>query len=254
MKVSVITVCLNSAETIESTIRSVLGQTYEHVEYIVVDGGSSDGTLEILRTYQGRIAKCISESDGGIYNAMNKGICLATGQVISFLNADDAYAYDKVLSEVVALLSTRNLDAVYGDLVYVDRRDTKRIVRYWQAGEYRQKAFFHGWAPPHPTFFCRKCLFERCGSFNTKYRIAADFELMLRFIEKYGVSLGYVPKTLVRMRTAGRANTIRGIIRGNREIVDAFRTNGLKIPLQFFLRKPLSRIMQFLEKPVIQSP
>lgn len=249
MKVSIITVCFNSAETVEDTIRSILSQDYKDIEHIIIDGGSTDRTLDILTRYRSRISKCISEPDDGIYAAMNKGIHVAQGHIIGFLNADDVYANEMVISEVAALLSTNNSDAVYGDLVYVDPKDIGKVVRYWQAGQYRKKAFYHGWVPPHPTFFCRKCLFERYGSFNTKYRIAADFELMLRFIENYQVNVAYLPKTLVRMRGGGKANTIRGIIQGNREIIDAFRVNGLKIPLQFFWRKPLLKILQLLKKP-----
>jgi glycosyltransferase len=249
MKVSIITVCLNSAETIEDTIRSVIIQDYKDIEYIVVDGASTDGTQQILQKYRSRISKCISEPDKGIYDAMNKGIRLAAGEIVGFLSADDVYAYDKVTSEVVALLTADHLDAVYGDLAYVDCKDAGKVVRYWQAGRYRPNAFYHGWVPPHPTFFCRKGLFERYGGFNTKYKTAADFELMLRFIEKHRITLGYIPKILVRMRTGGRANTIRGVIEGNREIIDAFRANGLRLPLQFFWRKPSLKFAQLLKRP-----
>jgi len=204
MKVSIITVCLNSAVTIEDTITSVMVQDYKDIEHIVVDGASTDGTRKILQKYRNRISSCISESDKGIYDAMNKGIRLATGDVIGFLNADDVYAYDKVIWEVLALLTADHLDAVYGDLAYVDHKDASKVVRYWQAGEYRPNAFYYGWVPPHPAFFCRKSVFERYGAFNTKYKTAADFELMLRFIEKHRITLGYIPKILVRMRPGGR--------------------------------------------------
>ncbi len=249
MKVSIITVCLNSAGTITDAITSVLAQDYKNIEYIVVDGGSTDGTQDVVGRYNGRIRKFISEPDDGIYDAMNKGIAIARGEFVGFLNADDVYAHKKVISKVVAQLTAKDFGAVYGDVVYVDGRNTNKVVRYWHAGEYKQKAFSHGWVPPHPTFFCRKCLYERYGSFNTKYKIAADFELMLRFIEKHRITLGYIPKILVRMRPGGRANTIRGVIEGNKEIIDAFRANGLRLPLQFFWRKPFLKFAQLLKRP-----
>jgi glycosyltransferase involved in cell wall biosynthesis len=249
MKVSIITVCLNSAVTIEDTITSVMVQDYKDIEHIVVDGASTDGTRKILQKYRNRISKCVSERDGGIYAAMNKGIKLSTGDIIAFLNADDVYPYDKVISEVVGLLTADHLDAVYGDLAYVDHKDASKVVRYWQAGEYRPNAFYYGWVPPHPAFFCRKSVFERYGAFNTKYKTAGDFELMLRFIEKHRITLGYIPKVLVRMRPGGRANTIRGVIEGNKEIIRAFRANGLRLPLQFFWRKPFLKFGQLVKRP-----
>jgi len=177
MKISIITVCFNSAETIEGTIKSVQGQDYEDIEYFVVDGESTDGTPEILKCYDGQIDKCIFGPDRGIYDAMNKGIHLASGQIVGFLNADDVYAHDSVLAEVVTAFSADHLDAVYGDIVCTRHKDINKVVRYWQTEEYKPRAFFQGWVPPHPTFFCRKCLFQKYGVFNAKYRIAGDFEL-----------------------------------------------------------------------------
>jgi len=248
MSVSIITTCFNSAETVEDTIRSILSQDYKDIEYIVVDGGSTDGTLDILSKYRSQIHRCISEPDNGTFDAMNKGIKLSTGDIIATLNSDDVYADRSVVDEMVEFIENHNLDAAYGDLVYVGRNKSDRVTRLWKPGEYKRGAFYCGWVIPHPTFFCRKCLFERYGFFNTKYNVAADFELMLRFIEKHQIKVGYVPKTLVRMRTGGKANTIRGIIRGNREIIDAFRLNGLRFPLEFFWRKPVLKVSQLLKK------
>jgi glycosyltransferase involved in cell wall biosynthesis len=245
-KISIVTVCFNSADTIEDTIRSVLSQQYSRLEYIVVDGGSTDGTLDILARYRDRIAKCVSERDRGIYDAMNKGVRLAEGEFVGFLNADDVYASPTVIAEIAAALQMDHADGVYGDLVYVGRRDTERVVRYWRGGEYRPGAFYSGWVPPHPTFFCRTALYRRFGGFNPDYRIAGDFELMLRFIEKEHIGVRYIPKPFVRMRVGGRANTMRGVIRGNREIVRAFHSNGLTVPLRFFCLRFLRRIPQLL--------
>jgi len=253
MKFSIITACLNSEDTIEDTIRCVLAQTHKDIEHIIVDGKSSDGTLEVVRKYANRISKFVSEPDKGIYDAMNKGIQLASGQIIGFLNADDVYAHDSVLAEVATAFNTDHLDAVYGDIVCTRHKDISKVVRYWQTGEYKPRAFFQGWVPPHPTFFCRKCLFQKYGAFNPKYRIAGDFELMLRFIEKHGISVAYIPDTLVRMRMAGKANTIRGVIKGNAEIIDAFKVNGFRPPLDFFWRKPLLKVSQLVKRPANQE-
>lgn len=251
LKVSVVTVCFNSADTIEETIRSVREQEYESVEHVIVDGGSTDGTREIVGRYNGRIKKFISEPDRGIYDAMNKGLGLATGDVVGFLNADDVYASPGVVSDVVAAMHVGGTDGVYGDLVYVARHDANRIVRYWQAGAYRPRAFYSGWVPPHPTFFCRTSVYRALGGFNPDYRIAGDFELMLRFIEKNGIGVHYLPKPLVRMRAGGRANTIRGIVQGNREIAQAFHRNGMSVSAGFFCTRLVRRVRQLLCRPCV---
>jgi glycosyltransferase involved in cell wall biosynthesis len=251
MKVSIVTVCFNSAGTIEDTIRSVREQEYEQVEHVIVDGGSTDGTQEIVGRYNGRIKKFISEPDRGIYDAMNKGLGLVTGDVVGFLNADDVYASPGVIGDIAVAMHTGRTDGVYGDLVYMGRHDSNRVVRYWRAGEYRPNSFQSGWVPPHPTFFCRTSVYRELGGFNPAYRIAGDFELMLRFIEKNGVRVQYVPKPLVRMRTGGRANTIRGIIQGNREIAHAFHRNGMDMSPRFFCTKLVRRVRQLLCRPEI---
>jgi glycosyltransferase involved in cell wall biosynthesis len=249
MKVSVITVCFNSVTTIEDTIRSVCDQTYESLEHIIVDGGSTDGTQAVVGRYNGRIKKFISEPDRGIYDAMNKGLALATGDVVAFLNADDVYSSPTVVGDIVDAMQAERADGVYGDLVYVRRQDSQRILRYWRAGEYWQRAFYSGWVPPHPTFFCRTALYRELGGFDPTYRIAGDFELMLRFIEKNHIRVRYIPKPFVRMRAGGRANTVRGIIQGNREIVHAFRSNGLDVSCRFFCSKLVRRTRQLVSRP-----
>jgi glycosyltransferase involved in cell wall biosynthesis len=251
MRVSIITVCFNSASTIEDTIHSVREQQYEHIEHVIIDGGSTDGTQEVVGRYNGRIKRFISEPDRGIYDAMNKGLRLATGDIVGFLNADDVYASPAVISEVVAAMREDCVDGAYGDLAYVRRRDLNRVVRYWQAGVYRSGAFYSGWSPPHPTFFCRASLYGRLGGFDPEYRIAGDFELMLRFIEKNGIRVQYIPKPLVWMRAGGRANRIRGIVQGNREIVRAFRRNELGFSPRFFCTRLVRRVRQLVWKPDI---
>ena len=251
MKVSIVTVCFNSAATIEDTIRSVHKQEYENIEHVIVDGGSTDGTVDIVKKYNGRIKKFISEPDEGIYDAMNKGLHLAQGDVVAFLNADDVYVSPTVISDVAAVLQADHTDGVYGDLIYLGRRNTNRIVRYWRAGQYRPRAFRSGWVPPHPTFFCHRDLYRQFGGFDPKYRIAGDFELMLRLIERHRIHVQYIPKPFVYMRAGGRANTLRGIIQGNHEIIQAFRRNDMAFPPAFFCAKLFRKARQFLRRPSI---
>jgi glycosyltransferase involved in cell wall biosynthesis len=253
MKISIVTVCFNCADTIGDTLDSVLGQAHENIEYIVVDGGSSDGTQTVVGKYNGGVRKFISEPDAGIYDAMNKGIRMAEGDFIGFLNADDIYVDGTVISDLVTAAEADGVDAVYGDLLYVRRDDTDKVVRYWKTGEYLPGAFRLGWVPPHPTFFCRRGLLEEFGCFDPLYRIAGDFELMLRLIEKHKVAVGYVARPLVKMRVGGRANTIRGMWCGNREILRAFAANGIRPSPSFFLRKPLTKLGQLHKRPAPSS-
>ncbi|MCK4795116.1 MAG: glycosyltransferase [Desulfobacteraceae bacterium] len=248
MKISIITVCLNSADTIEDTIRSILSQDYKDIEYIVVDGSSSDGTLDILTKYHDQIHEYISEPDKGVYDAMNKGIKLSNGDIIATLNADDFYADETVVSNMVGFMQSNGLDAAYGDLAYIDPNNSDHVTRFWKAGEYKRGAFYHGWVVPHPTFFCRKQVFEKYGYFNEKFQVAADFELLLRFIEKHQIKVGYLPKVIVKMRAGGKANVLRGIIRGNWEIIRSFRLNNLRLSPWFFILKPATKISQLFTR------
>ena len=249
MKVSIITVCFNSAETIEDTIKSILSQDYKDIEYIVVDGGSTDGTLEIINRYKNKIDKVISEPDNGIYDAMNKGLRSSTGDILATLNGDDVYADKSIVGRMVEFIESKDLDAAYGDLIYVDRRDSSHVTRFWKAGLYKSGAFYNGWVVPHPTFFCRKEIFERFGYFNDTLQIAADFELMLRLIEKHQIKTGYMEKVIVKMGTSGKANVLRGMIQGNKEIIQSFRLNGLRLSPWFFVRKPITKISQLFGRP-----
>ena len=249
VKVSIITVCLNNASTIEQTIESVIRQEYSPIEYVLVDGGSKDGTIDIICKYKDKISRLISEPDNGVYDAMNKGLKVATGEIVAFLNADDFYADESVVSEIVSHLSKNSLDAAYGDLLYVRRTNAERIVRFWKPGAYKRGAALRGWAIPHPTFFCRRGIFEKYGHFNEELKIAADFELILRLIEKHRIRVGYLPKVLVKMRTGGKANSLKGIMRGNLEIIRSFKLNGLKLSPLFFLTKPVNKAFQLFCRP-----
>jgi len=203
VKVSIITVVYNGKNTIEDCLKSVANQTYPLIEHIIIDGGSTDGTLDVIKKYKNKIAKVISEPDKGIYDAMNKGLRSADGDIIGILNSDDMYADNSVIESVVSTITDNNVDSCYGDLVYVDRDDTAKIKRQWKAGEYKKEKFKKGWMPPHPAFFVKKEMYERYGYLNLDFPLAADYELMLRFLYRYGITTAYIPKVLVKMRAGG---------------------------------------------------
>lgn len=246
MKISVITASYNNADTIGDTLRSVLEQDFPDIEYIIVDGASSDNTMAIVNEFSDRIAKIVSEKDGGIYFALNKGIALATGDVIAFLHADDFYAGPQVLSQVMKAFEENKTDSVYGDLHYVDRFDTNKIVRTWKSCAYYDGIFRKGWMPPHPAFFLKKKCYDQFGVFNTSFRSAADYELMLRMLHKEKISTVYLPEVLVKMRTGGTSNvSLKNRIRANKEDRRAWKINGLKPGWFTLYRKPLSKLVQF---------
>lgn len=246
MKVSIITTVRNGADTLPACINSVLTQTYPDLEYIVVDGASTDATLDVVRSFGSKIAKVISEPDRGAYDGMNKGIAAATGDVIGILNADDLYAHPNVIVRVVETLRATGADAAYGDLKYVDRQDMDRVVRYWRAGAYLPGRFLWGWMPPHPTFFVRRTIYHRFGTFNLNLGTAADYELMLRFIHKHGIHLCYVPEVLVWMRRGGMSNASPlNWFRGHLNDRKAWRINELKPRFYTLLLKPARKVVQW---------
>jgi glycosyltransferase len=256
MKISIITVTLNSAKTIEDTIRSVIDQNYPNIEYIIIDGGSTDGTLDILNKYKDsdtnknfsarRINKIVSEKDNSMYEAMNKGLRLATGDIIGILNSDDVYASNNVVKIVTDEFKKSNADCVWGDLVYVDKDDPNKVVRNWKSSPYEEGSFQKGWHPPHPTFFVRRKIYEQYGLFRTDLSTSADYELMLRFLEKYKTTSSYALHIFVRMRSGGQSNrTYANWIKANLGCYKAFKINGLKIDPFFIIRKPLFKLGQF---------
>jgi glycosyltransferase involved in cell wall biosynthesis len=247
MKVSIITVVLNNKTYIEDCINSVLSQTHKNVECIVIDGGSTDGTVEIVRKYKEYISLWVSEADQGIYDAMNKGISLATGDIIGILNADDFYSHNHVLSKISEVFADKSLDSSYGDLAYIDARDLKRIVRIWRSGLYRENSFYRGWMPPHPTFFVRREIYEKYGAYNLTLGTAADYELMLRLLVRHRISTAHIPEVLVKMRTGGQSNvSLKNRIRANRMDRLAWKINGLKPRSLTLWMKPLRKVTQFL--------
>ena len=247
MKVSIVAVVRNAAGTIEECLQSVASQSHVDVEHIVIDGASTDGTMDVVDRHRDQLAVVVSEPDRGIYDAMNKGIAVATGDVIGTLNADDRYADTGVLARVTAAFAqSPALDAVYGDLVYVARDDPTRIVRYWRSRPYEPGLFERGWMPAHPTFFVRRQVYERHGLFDLDFRIQSDFELTMRFMAIYGIHTRYLPGVMVRMRMGGVTNnSIGNVVKGNLEAWRACRKHGLKVGPLFIPKKVLSRVPQF---------
>ena len=249
-RVSVITPVLNGQGTIEDTIRSVAGQRYPDIEYLVVDNGSTDATLDIVGRYRHAVSAVIGEGRKGIYPAMNRGIQSAHGEIIGILNADDCYADEGVIEKVTGALLARNADVCWGDLVYVDRIHPEKVLRYWRSSEYRKGIFEKGWMPPHPTFFVKKWVYDRYGVFDLAYRFAADYELMLRFLHTCGVRGAYIPELLVRMRIGGMTNRgIGNIIRKSREDYRALRLHDVRGRLCALAMKNISKLPQFFRRP-----
>lgn len=247
MKVSIITACFNSAETIEHTIRNILSQDYRDIEYIVVDGASTDLTLDVLTKYRSRISKFMSEPDQGTYDAMNKGLRIATGNIVGFLNSGDFYADENVIARIVEAMQTNNVDCSYGDLEYVAKDNLEKVVRKWKSQPYQDGLFEKGWHPPHPTFYAKKYVFDEYGCFDLNYKISADYELMLRFLKKHGLKSCHIPEVLIRMRIGGKSNrNLWQIIKANVECYQAWKKNNLNISPFIMIRKPLSKIAQCL--------
>lgn len=254
MKISIVTIAFNAEATIADAVQSVINQVGDNfeLEYIIVDGASTDGTLKTIAPFRDRISTVISEPDCGIYDGMNKGIKAATGDFIGILNADDRYAQEQVLSHVAETLSNTSADSLYGDLVYVNEND--QVVRHWKSGgirngKFNPQGFINGWMPPHPTFFIRKSAYNKYGDFNLALKSAADYELMLRMLFKHRISSAYLPEIIVRMRTGGVSNSsLRNRWLANREDREAWRLNGLTHRPWTLIAKPLRKLSQWCKK------
>lgn len=245
---TLITVCWNAADTIADTLRSIDAQTFRDFEHLVIDGASTDGTQAIVQGFAAENRRLISEPDKGIYDAMNKGIVLARGDVIGLLNADDIFADNRVLERVAQAFENANIDCCFGDLVYVDRNEPNRITRYWRSSEFRQGSFRSGWFPPHPTLYLRRSVYEKVGLFDLGYRHAADVELMMRVFEVAKVHSWRIPEVLVRMKSGGASNNgLRTVIRQNGEILQALSKHGLAVsPLSYLISKLSNRFLQLV--------
>jgi glycosyltransferase involved in cell wall biosynthesis len=249
MKISIITVAFNAAPTIADTLESVAAQTHPDIEHIVVDGASTDGTLGVLKRHGRRVARLISEPDQGIYDAMNKGLRLATGEVIGFLNADDVYADAGVLERVSEIMEREKLDALFGDAEFVSPTHPDRLLRRYRSERFRSDRIAWGWMPAHPTLFLRCQVYERFGQFRTDYRIAGDFELVARIFHGGTLSYRHVPEVLVRMRTGGiSTGGWRNTLLLNREVLRACRENGIPTSLPKILSKYPAKLLEFLHR------
>lgn len=251
MRFSIITVSYQAAKTLEKTLLSVQSQKGISVEHIVVDGGSTDGTLSIIEKHAGKLTQWLSEPDKGIYDAMNKGLGLATGDIVGFLNADDHYPHPNVLSHVAKCFKETTNDACFGDLVYFSANQPQKICRYWRATSFQPGLFAKGWCPPHPTFFVRKTVYDRYGGFNCHYKMGNDVELMMRFLEKYRIQSVYLPEVLVNMQIGGVSNqSFKNILLQNQEVLKAAKDLAIPIsPFSYWTNKCIDRLLQFVRLP-----
>jgi len=251
MTASIITVSYNSQSTIEDTISTTQGQQSACIEHVFVDGASSDGTVALVEAKVRKGDVFISEPDDGLYDAMNKGIGLASGDIIGILHSDDFYYSDKVIRHVVDTFESTGCDAVYGNLEFVDAVDTDKVIRVWKSSPFHSGSFRKGWHPPHPTFFVKREIYEKYGSFDTTFNISADFELMLRFIEKHRIHVEYLDEVLVRMRYGGESTgSLKKIIEGNRNVLRAFKKNGIPVSPLYPVLRLLPKLKQFIIKPM----
>lgn len=256
MKISIVTAAFNSAGTIADAMESVLAQTYPDIEYVLVDGASKDATMDVAKKlepeFRGRM-KWVSEPDKGIYDAMNKGIKMASGDVVGTLNSDDMLASSDAVENIAEALLSSGAECAYGRLNLVDWNDTAKILRESNSGQYRAGTFRKGWHPAHPTFYAYKRNFEKFGYYRTDFKIAADFELMMRFLEKHKLPSAFVDKLIVNQRAGGASTKFSGHIKGNLEILKAFKVNGLRAPLLCLPRKILPKLANRLKNKLARK-
>lgn len=246
MHLSLITVTFNCCAALEQTILSVQQQNYKNLEYLIVDGGSTDGTLEMVKKYADVITSFVSEPDHGIYDAMNKGLKLATGEYVGFLHADDRFAHPRVLENIRLAIENIKADVLYGDLQYVSSFEPIKVLRHWKSGAFNRQLIPKGWMPPHPTVYFKRSLLDQIGDFNTQYKIAADYDWLLRLLLIKDLTIKYLPEVLVHMATGGASNkSIGNIIQKSREDYKAIRQNKVG-GLMTLVHKNLGKIGQFL--------
>lgn len=246
-KISIITVCLNSASTISDCLRSVANQTYVNVEHIIIDGGSTDSTIAIVESDGAHAARVITEKDEGIYDAMNKGLAFATGEIIAFLNADDFYCDVNLLERIERLMNQNSLDVVYGDVEYFNADRPDLAVRRYNSGNFSPSKLSQGFMPAHPALFIRQVLYSKCGQFNSRYRIAGDFEFVLRLFSQKNLTFQYIPEVFVRMKLGGISTSgLKATLLLNREIIQACRANGISTSWYKILKRYPIKILEFL--------
>lgn len=248
MKISIITSVFNNKETIAEAIESVLSQTYAKIEYIVVDGASTDGTVDVIEQYSKNIDTFVSEPDKGIYDGLNKGIALATGDIIGFLHSDDLFENECVVTKIVEAFKKKHADSIYGDLTYVSKEDTSHVVRFWKSGMFTLAKLKRGWMPPHPTFYVKREVYKKYGAFDTSFKIAADYDSILRFLGREKISTYYMPEVCVKMRVGGASNkSIRNLVQKSKEDLRAMKNNGVGNVGSLFV-KNASKVPQFFRK------
>lgn len=248
MKVSIITATYNSGETIIDTLKSLEQQSYPDIEYIIVDGASKDNTLDVVRQNCTRVSKIISEPDKGIYDALNKGIQAATGDIIGFLHSDDLFAYPDAVADMVATLEKNQSQAAYADLAYVSKENTDKMVRLWTSGEYQRNNMLNGWMPPHPTFYMKRELYLSLGLFDLGFKIAADYDSLLRYLWSNKVSMSYLPKVLIKMRVGGASNrSLSNVYKKTCEDIQALKNNKVFWPKALVI-KNFSKVPQFFKR------
>jgi glycosyltransferase involved in cell wall biosynthesis len=246
MKISLITVTHNSEKYLEGCIKSVISQTYKNIEHIIIDGASNDSTVSIIERYAPNISQWISEKDNSIYHAINKGMKMATGDIIGVLHSDDIFAANDVVFDIVKCFTDNNVDSLYGDLVYVDPKNTQTVQRTWKGQDYKRGRFKYGWMPAHPTFYFRKELLDSLGGYESHYFTAADYEFMARYLYLNKVSSVYLPKLIIRMRNGGASNsTIYRRLRANRRDYLAMKKNMVPFPFLVSILKPIIKLPQF---------
>ena len=248
MKVSIITATYNSAETIVETLQSLNAQSYQDIEYIIIDNASKDNTLDVIKQQCPRVTSIMSKPDKGIYDALNKGIQAATGDIVGFLHSDVLFAYPDAVKDIVAQLKNSNCDALYGDLQYVSKDNTDNVIRLWKSGAYTKAKFKNGWMPPHPTFYMKRDLYQQFGLFDLSFKISADYDSLLRYLWTNNVKMTYLPKVVIKMRVGGASNrSLKNIIQKTKEDIRALKNNNIFWPSALFM-KNFSKIPQFLFK------
>ena len=246
MKVTIITVTHNAVTFLADCIESIIEQDYNDIEHIIIDSNSTDGTVDIIKKYDKHIACWLSEKDAGMYDAINKGMKLATGSIIGILNSDDKLASPEVISDIVKCFKSDHVDAVYGDLVYVEKLNMQNIIRYWKGTSFKRSRFNYGWMPAHPTFYIRASLIKELGGYETHYYTAADYEFMTRYLYRFRINACYLPKLIVRMRAGGQSNKNLSIrIRANRRDYLAMKENKIPFPFAVSILKPLIKLHQY---------
>lgn len=249
MKFSLITATYNSEQSINSALESINFQTYKNIELIIIDGASTDNTVSIIeKTFTGELI-IISEKDNGIYDALNKGIKMASGDILGFLHSDDILALEDIISRIQSVFEKEKVDGVYGDLQYVAKEDTSKVIRYWKSETFKPQLLIKGWMPAHPTLFLKREVYEKHGLFNLDYNIAADYDLMLRIFSDKSLKFYYLPEVITKMRIGGASNrSLKNIKLKSKEDFQALKTNGIQNPLIVLAYKNLSKLKQFIKK------